>query len=662
MIDGHLKASKLFYLGCTLKLLAIALSLLQFSAYTVQLPISTRFESDLAPFWGWLVAGIGELTGSGSYPPLVSAAFVFLIDIIILVFLLRLISNQHNMVLTLYWLSPAIIVQTYLIRGFELVPIAAIVLGLAFLRESKLGLSGLSTAIATTLNPTLACVLTFVAISMWQQKRIRTKLPLFLKTFCATLAIYFIINYLASLFYNRVLKEVDINQAVTNLNYTPDIGFSIYPLVLLYLVSVYLMWRLQRSSFGTLMTIIGLYCLAFMILTGGVEFWFLVALPFLTWYATKTTRTGQFILTVTQIFVAIYLLSKHTTMPDLGGQELVSYNIDLAVNWIAIIPTAISSLSVVLIMRMVSEGVIFSNYHRVTRKSFVFGIAGDSGSGKDTLSRAIAGLFDTNSVTTIYGDAYHKWDRNAPMWKTLTHLNPLANDLAQLTKDVVAVTSGETLHRRHYDHRSGRFTFPIQVRGNDVVLVTGLHALFESQLRDRLDVKIFLATDTELRLHWKINRDTNAREHNREKVLSIESVRENDRSLYISPQEKYADLVFRLMPVNPRYLDTKTNKVNPPLKLLVRMRDSMEYESLIRCLIAICGLQIDWEILNDGRTVELLVEGDVSADDIQLSARTLFKFNEHLSFSPAWRGDMLGVMQLAILTYMQQKLFQRIKE
>ncbi len=662
VIDTHLKTSKLFYLGCFLKFFAIALSLLQLPAYTTQLPLSTKFDSNLAPVLGWAVAGTGELIGVDSYVSLGSASLIFFIDIIILSFLLRLISNRHNMVLILYWLSPAVIVQAYFIRGFELAPIAAIVLSLTFLRESKLNLSGLSAAIATTLNPVLGIILIFIVIFIWHQKRIRTKLSLFLKTFFAALIASFLFNYLASLYSYRDLREVNIHHVVANLIYTPNIDFSIYPLVLIYLISIYLMWRLRRSSFGALMTVIGVCCLSLMILTGGVEFWFLAALPFLIWYALKTTRAGQFILTGTQILIALYLLSKHTVMPDLVGGGLANYKIESTINWLAVFPTAISSLCIVLIMRMIGEGIIFSNYRRVTRKALVLGIAGDSGSGKDTLSRAIAGLFGTNSVTTIYGDAYHKWDRNAPMWKTLTHLNPLANDLAQLTKDVVAVTSGETLQRRHYDHRSGRFTYPIQVRSNDVVLVTGLHALFESQLRDRLDVKIFLATDTELRLHWKINRDTDTREHTRQKVLNTESVRENDRSLYISPQEKYAQLIFRLMPVNPRYLDTKTRRDNPPLKLLVKMRDSIEYESLIRSLIAICGLQIDWEILDDGNTVELLVEGEVSADDIQLSARNLFNFNEHLSLSPEWHGDMLGVMQLVVLTYMQQKLSQRIKE
>ena len=59
----------------------------------------------------------------------------------------------------------------------------------------------------------------------------------------------------------------------------------------------------------------------------------------------------------------------------------------------------------------------------MTRRPFVIGISGDSGSGKDTFANSIEGLFGKHSVTKLSGDDYHLWDRKKPIWQAMTHLN-----------------------------------------------------------------------------------------------------------------------------------------------------------------------------------------------------------------------------------------------
>ena len=49
----------------------------------------------------------------------------------------------------------------------------------------------------------------------------------------------------------------------------------------------------------------------------------------------------------------------------------------------------------------------------MTRRPFVIGISGDSGSGKDTFANSIEGLFGKHSVTKLSGDDYHLWDRKS---------------------------------------------------------------------------------------------------------------------------------------------------------------------------------------------------------------------------------------------------------
>jgi len=74
-----------------------------------------------------------------------------------------------------------------------------------------------------------------------------------------------------------------------------------------------------------------------------------------------------------------------------------------------------TAVGIVLAMRIWHEEVSRNDYFRLSRRPFVIGIAGDSGSRKDTLSKSLEVLFGTHSVATLSGDDYHLWDRQKPI-------------------------------------------------------------------------------------------------------------------------------------------------------------------------------------------------------------------------------------------------------
>ena len=79
-----------------------------------------------------------------------------------------------------------------------------------------------------------------------------------------------------------------------------------------------------------------------------------------------------------------------------------------------------------------------------------------------------------------------------------------------------------------------------------------------------------------------------------------------------------------------------------------------------RALVAICGAQLDSEISEDGLSVTMEVSGDIWADDIGLAARHLTpNLDEFLGLSPTWESDMLGVMQLVVITHAAEQLRNR---
>ena len=154
--------------------------------------------------------------------------------------------------------------------------------------------------------------------------------------------------------------------------------------------------------------------------------------------------------------------------------------------------TFVIGLVALITLQMFSRGIRGSDYYHLGKKPIVLGIAGDSGTGKTTFSEALVKLFGENQAVELVGDDYHNWDRSSPMWKTLTHLNPRANNLFKMVSDLDKMLDGEFVKVRSYNHITGRFMSEIRQKGNQVILVSGLHALYPKQLVDIQDVSVFM--------------------------------------------------------------------------------------------------------------------------------------------------------------------------
>jgi uridine kinase len=322
--------------------------------------------------------------------------------------------------------------------------------------------------------------------------------------------------------------------------------------------------------------------------------------------------------------------------------------------------TLLLATGLILVARMLREGIHANEYFRLSRKPFVLGIGGDSGVGKSTLANAITGLFGKHSVVQVSGDDYYLWDRHKPMWQVMTHLNPRANDLARFNHDVQALANGQTVLSRHYDHASGKMGKPQLLKSNDFIVVSGLHVFSLPLLRALCDLRVYLNMDEALRVHLKLHRDSGQRGHEREHVLATIARCEPDAIRYIRPQAAQADLVLSLQPIHPNTLD----KADAPLrlKLGVMARHGMYYDDLVRVLIGVCGLHVDITQESGDGSVELILDGDADSDDIALAARELLpQLSELLDIAPDWQGGMTGLMQLIVLSHVTQALRARLQ-
>src|SRR5579875_3760304 len=182
---------------------------------------------------------------------------------------------------------------------------------------------------------------------------------------------------------------------------------------------------------------------------------------------------------------------------------------------------------------------------KTAHKPLIVAVCGDSGSGKSTLTDGMVQLFGQDSVTHICLDDYHTLDRAARMRAGITALHPCANNFPLMTEHLQRLARGETIVKPVYDHRTGTFGPPEEVKPAEIIFVHGLHALFTPELRRLAHVRIYLDPEAALQQQWKIMRDSTSRGYTVEQVREQIALRRRDSLLYIQPQKRFADIIVR---------------------------------------------------------------------------------------------------------------------
>lgn len=202
----------------------------------------------------------------------------------------------------------------------------------------------------------------------------------------------------------------------------------------------------------------------------------------------------------------------------------------------------------------------------------LIGVAGDSGCGKSTFLRRITDLFGEDFVTVICLDDYHSLDRKQRKETGITALNPKANNFDLMYEQIKALKNGETIDKPIYNHETGMIDPPEKVEPNHIVVIEGLHPLYDKRVRDLIDFSVYLDISDEVKIAWKIQRDMAERGHSYEDVLAQINSRKPDFDAYIDPQKEFADVVIQVLPTQ-LIKDDKERKV---LRVQMIQRDGIE--------------------------------------------------------------------------------------
>ncbi|MEB3193041.1 MAG: phosphoribulokinase [Snowella sp.] len=189
----------------------------------------------------------------------------------------------------------------------------------------------------------------------------------------------------------------------------------------------------------------------------------------------------------------------------------------------------------------------------------LIGVAGDSGCGKSTFLRRLTDLFGEEFMTVICLDDYHSLDRQGRKVAGVTALNPKANNFDLMYEQIKALKSGQSIMKPIYNHETGMIDPPELIEPNKVVVIEGLHPLYDQRVRELIDFSVYLDISDEVKINWKIQRDMAERGHNYDDIIASINARKPDFTAYIEIQKQYADVVIQVLPT--QLIEDKESKL-----------------------------------------------------------------------------------------------------
>jgi uridine kinase len=479
---------------------------------------------------------------------LIFGCTLLLIDTLALRLIIVVTKNIKSVLL--YAFSPLAIYISYFHGQLDLIPSILFLSFLVTMKSRKMLLSGVLLAITISAKLSFTLVLPFLLIFYLKNPRNRNSIRKMVLGFMVSFpALQFPIIF-SNGYQKMILETPEANRIFYyTINLASTSTILIFPTI--YAGLLLWLWRTGRTTVDVLISFFASSLIAIGIFAPGAIGWLFWGIPLMALIASR--KSWNFFI-MTFIFQILAIL---TYADQQNGANSKIWEIDFS-SFLerksplaqSLLETAFFCLGILIIMSILRTALASGDIYGLNSKPISIAIAGDSGVGKDTLTNNLSDIFGPLATSIIYGDNYHKFERDSLKWKTYTHLNPEANEIKLLIADVHKSIKREPIWRRSYDHSTGRFTNPTQTKPTDFLILNGLHSLSLGKSQQLIDLNIFLSMSEKLRIKLKHQRDSQNRNVSKEYIANQILTRSEDAKKFIDDQAKKADIIFNITEIN----------------------------------------------------------------------------------------------------------------
>lgn len=206
----------------------------------------------------------------------------------------------------------------------------------------------------------------------------------------------------------------------------------------------------------------------------------------------------------------------------------------------------------------------------MAEKGILIGIAGGSGSGKTLVANNIYSELGSNKVVLLFQDSYYKDLSHLP--REERHLqnfdHPNALDTELLISHIKALLQGKCIEQPVYDFVTHTRTDETRTIGpHEIIVLEGILIFENQELRDLMDIKIYVDTDADIRLIRRLRRDI--MERGRAMASVIQQYEESVRPMhlqFVEPLKRYADIIVPEGGYNKVAIDLIKTKIEALLR------------------------------------------------------------------------------------------------
>lgn len=212
----------------------------------------------------------------------------------------------------------------------------------------------------------------------------------------------------------------------------------------------------------------------------------------------------------------------------------------------------------------------------------IIGIAGGTGSGKTTVVRKIVESLPEGSVAVIPQDSYYNDQSHLPLEvrKKTNFDHPDAFEWPLLAHQIEELKQGRAIEQPTYSYLiCTRLQETVHVEPHEVIIVEGIMALYDAELRNQMDLKIFVDAEPDERLLRVITRDMAERGHPLDMLVDkYRNVLKPMHDQFIEPTKQYADIIIPNGGDNARAINMLQMYVKSALKeqqLIRQLREKL---------------------------------------------------------------------------------------
>ena len=181
------------------------------------------------------------------------------------------------------------------------------------------------------------------------------------------------------------------------------------------------------------------------------------------------------------------------------------------------------------------------------KNTIIIGISGASASGKSLLANTIVNELGSDQVVIISEDSYYKDHSNIPFEERakINYEHPDAFDHELLLNHLIQLQEGKSIEIPIYNHAQHiRDTKTRPIGKHAIIVLEGILLFVEQQLRELMDIRIYMETSLDICLIRRLKRDIKERGRSLDSVLK--QYEDTVRPMYmqfIDPSKRYADLI-----------------------------------------------------------------------------------------------------------------------